>query len=50
MHTEFAQGDVVTTMIKCARGETIVLTLDNRTVCDCDEVALPLALVDRAAP
>ena len=29
MHTEFAQGDVVTTMIKCARGETIVLTLDT---------------------
>ena len=29
MHTEFAQGDVVTTMIKCARAETIVLTLDT---------------------
>ncbi|MBU3812599.1 MAG: Gfo/Idh/MocA family oxidoreductase [Candidatus Niameybacter stercoravium] len=29
MQTEFAQGDVVTTMIKCARGETIVLTLDT---------------------
>ena len=29
METEFAQGDVVTTMIKCARGETIVLTLDT---------------------
>ena len=29
MHTEFAQGDVVTTMIKCVRGETIVLTLDT---------------------
>jgi predicted dehydrogenase len=25
----FAQGDVVTTIIKCARGETIVLTLDT---------------------
>lgn len=25
----FAQGDVVTTAIKCARGETIVLTLDT---------------------
>ncbi len=25
----FAQGDVVTTVIKCARGETIVLTLDT---------------------
>lgn len=27
--TEFSQGDVVTTVIKCARGETIVLTLDT---------------------
>lgn len=26
---EFAQGDIVTTIIKCARGETIVLTLDT---------------------
>lgn len=26
---EFAQGDVVTTMIRCARGETILLTLDT---------------------
>jgi len=26
---EFAQGDVVTTVIKCARGETITLTLDT---------------------
>lgn len=26
---QFAQGDVVTTMIKCAHGETIVLTLDT---------------------
>lgn len=25
----FAQGDVVTTVIKCARGETIVITLDT---------------------
>ncbi len=25
----FAQGDVITTVIKCARGETIVLTLDT---------------------
>ncbi len=27
--TEFNQGDIVTTVIKCARGETIVLTLDT---------------------
>lgn len=27
--TKFAQGDIVTTMIKCAHGETIVLTLDT---------------------
>jgi len=27
--TAFMQGDVVTTVIKCARGETIVLTLDT---------------------
>lgn len=27
--TEFAQGDVVTTIIKCAHGETIRLTLDT---------------------
>jgi len=26
---EFAQGDVITTMIKCAHGETITLTLDT---------------------
>lgn len=26
---QFAQGDVVTTIIKCARGETITLTLDT---------------------
>jgi predicted dehydrogenase len=26
---QFAQGDVVTTVIKCARGETITLTLDT---------------------
>ena len=25
----FAQGDIITTIIKCARGETIVLTLDT---------------------
>lgn len=29
MQTEFEQGDIVTTIIKCARGETIVLTLDT---------------------
>jgi hypothetical protein len=29
IHTTFAQGDVVTTVIKCARGETITLTLDT---------------------
>lgn len=28
-HREFAQGDIVTTMIKCAHGETILLTLDT---------------------
>ena len=28
-NTQFAQGDVVTTIIKCARGETIVLFLDT---------------------
>lgn len=28
-HTHFAQGDVVTTLIKCARGETITITLDT---------------------
>lgn len=27
--TEFLQGDIVTTVIKCARGQTIVLTLDT---------------------
>lgn len=29
MNTEFAQGDIVNTMIKCAGGETILLTLDT---------------------
>ncbi len=29
LNADFAQGDVVTTVIKCARGETIVLTLDT---------------------
>ena len=29
MNTEFKQGDVITTVIKCARGETITLTLDT---------------------
>lgn len=29
VNTDFAQGDVVTTIIKCARGETITLTLDT---------------------
>lgn len=28
-NSTFAQGDIVTTVIKCARGETIVLTLDT---------------------
>ena len=28
-NAKFAQGDVVTTVIKCARGETITLTLDT---------------------
>lgn len=28
-HTDYAQGDIVTTMIKCAHGETILLTLDT---------------------
>lgn len=28
-NTEFMQGDIVTTIIKCARGETITLTLDT---------------------
>lgn len=28
-NAEFKQGDIVTTMIKCARGETITLTLDT---------------------
>ena len=27
--TDYAQGDIVTTMIQCANGETIVLTLDT---------------------
>lgn len=29
MNTKFAQGDIVNTMIKCAGGETILLTLDT---------------------
>lgn len=29
MNTEFCQGDVVTTIIKCAHGETITLALDT---------------------
>lgn len=29
LNAEFAQGDVVTTVIKCERGETIVITLDT---------------------
>ncbi len=29
MNQTFAQGDIVTTVIKCANGETIVLTLDT---------------------
>ena len=29
INAEFAQGDVVTTVIKCARGETITITLDT---------------------
>ena len=29
LNTRFAQGDIVTTVIKCAGGETIVLTLDT---------------------
>lgn len=29
INAEFAQGDVVTTVIKCARGETVTLTLDT---------------------
>lgn len=29
VNTHFEQGDVVTTLIKCAHGETIVLTLDT---------------------
>lgn len=28
-NTKFAQGDVITTVMKCANGETIVLTLDT---------------------
>jgi len=28
-HTRFKQGDIVTTVIQCARGETITLTLDT---------------------
>lgn len=29
MQTEFMQGDIVTTVIKCAHGETITITLDT---------------------
>ena len=29
MNAEFMQGDIVTTVIKCARGETVTLTLDT---------------------
>ncbi|BFH60776.1 Gfo/Idh/MocA family protein [Paenibacillus azoreducens] len=29
MQTEFMQGDIVTTIIKCAHGETITITLDT---------------------
>ena len=29
MNTEFKQGDIITTVITCANGETIVLTLDT---------------------
>lgn len=29
MNTDFMQGDIVTTIIRCARGETITLTLDT---------------------
>lgn len=29
LHVDFAQGDVVTTVIRCAHGQTIVLTLDT---------------------
>lgn len=29
LHTRFAQGDIVTTVIRCAGGETITLTLDT---------------------
>ncbi len=32
-NAEFMQGDVVTTMIKCAHGETIMLQLDTSTPC-----------------
>ncbi len=28
-NVEFAQGDIITTVIKCAKGQTIVLTLDT---------------------
>lgn len=28
-HVQFAQGDIITTTIKCAHGETILLTLDT---------------------
>lgn len=33
MNTHFAQGDVVTTSIKCAHGETIIITLDTTLPC-----------------
>ena len=29
LNTQFAQGDIITTVIKCAGGQTIVLTLDT---------------------
>ena len=28
-NTQFAQGDIITTVIKCAGGQTITLTLDT---------------------
>ncbi len=32
-HTKFAQGDVVTTILKCANGETVTITLDTTLPC-----------------
>lgn len=29
VNAQFAQGDIITTVIKCERGETITLTLDT---------------------